>query len=211
MEYNYIFKLSLMGDSGVGKSNIASRFIKNEFTIDSKATIGVEFQTKQIELGTDIIKIQLWDTAGQERYKSIVQSYYRGSVGVILVYDIARYSTFERLSYWLEQINIYCPVGVKIILIGNKMDLVELRQVSYAEGHKFAVKHNLMFMEVSARNGDKIDKSVNLLIDDIYFTICELTNGGERKRKQNLFERVEGNIIIESKDIPQEIKRFTCC
>lgn len=91
---DFNFKIVLLGDSGVGKSNIISRFTKNEFNLESKTTIGVEFATKTLELNGKTIKIQVWDTAGQERYRSMASAYYRGAMGALLVYDITRATSF---------------------------------------------------------------------------------------------------------------------
>ena len=101
-EYDYLFKVVLIGDSGVGKSNLLSRFTRNEFNIDSKSTIGVEFATKSIEVEGKTIKAQIWDTAGQERYRAITSAYYRGAVGALLVYSIEKHSSFENVERWLK-------------------------------------------------------------------------------------------------------------
>ncbi|RQM28791.1 hypothetical protein B5M09_008208 [Aphanomyces astaci] len=103
-EYDYLFKVVLIGDSGVGKSNLLSRFTRNEFSLESKSTIGVEFATKSIQAEGKTIKAQIWDTAGQERYRAITSAYYRGAVGALLVYDITKHPTFENVERWLKEL-----------------------------------------------------------------------------------------------------------
>lgn len=168
MSYDHIFKFIMVGDSGVGKSNISSRFIKNQFDIESKTTLGVEFFTKDVIINHTNIKVQLWDTAGQERYKSIVTSYYRGAIGIILVYDISNRTSFNNLIFWLQQIETYCPNNIKILIIGNKNDLTD-REISLEEGRLFANQLGALFMEVSALHNYKICESIELLVNDIYF------------------------------------------
>ena len=103
-EYDYLFKVVLIGDSGVGKSNLLSRFTRNEFNLESKSTIGVEFATRSIQVDNKTIKAQIWDTAGQERYRAITSAYYRGAVGALLVYDIAKHLTYENVERWLKEL-----------------------------------------------------------------------------------------------------------
>lgn len=172
MSYDHIFKFIMVGDSGVGKSNISSRFIKNQFDIGSKTTLGVEFFTKDIIINQKNVKVQLWDTAGQERYKSIVTSYYRGAIGIILVYDISNRISFNNLRFWLQQIETYCSNNIKILIIGNKNDLIN-REISTEEGKLFSNQLGALFMEVSAFNNYNICESIELLVNSIYFGTFE--------------------------------------
>lgn len=103
-DYDYLFKIVLIGDSGVGKTNLLSRFIKNEFNLESKPTIGVEFATKTVLTDSKLVKAQIWDTAGQERYRAITNAYYRGAVGALMLYDISRNSTFDNVEKWLKEL-----------------------------------------------------------------------------------------------------------
>lgn len=132
-DYDMIFKVVLIGDSGVGKSNILLRYLKNEFSFESKATVGVEFSSKKFELGGYTVKAQIWDTAGQERYKSITNAYYKGAKGALLVYDITRRDTFESVDRWIPDLKANGDEQVTILLIGNKCDLEENRQVTKEE------------------------------------------------------------------------------
>ena len=128
----------LIGDSGVGKSNLLSRFTRNEFNLDSKSTIGVEFATRSIQVDAKTIKAQIWDTAGQERYRAITSAYYRGAVGALLVYDISKHATYENVQRWLKELRDHADANIVIMLVGNKSDLRHLRAVSTDEAKAFA-------------------------------------------------------------------------
>ena len=151
VEVRDIFKLVFLGDSGVGKTNIMSRFTTDTFNINSKPTIGVDFGIKTVAIGGHIIKLQLWDTAGHERYKTFTAAYFKDSLGLIIVYDITRMESFRNVERWLEIANEHMSYkDVKLLLLGNKIDLDDERQVSQLEAGDFAKKHNMTFMEVSA-------------------------------------------------------------
>ena len=128
----------LIGDSGVGKSNLLSRFTRNEFNLDSKSTIGVEFATRSIQVDSKTIKAQIWDTAGQERYRAITSAYYRGAVGALLVYDISKHQTYENVQRWLRELRDHADANIVIMLVGNKSDLRHLRAVPTEEAKQFA-------------------------------------------------------------------------
>merc|ERR1719502_1388337 len=158
-DYDYLFKVVLIGDSGVGKSNLLSRFTRNEFCLESKSTIGVEFATRSLPIDGKTIKAQIWDTAGQERYRAITSAYYRGAVGALLVYDITKKQTFENVKeMWLEELKQNADDNIIIMLVGNKKDLGHIRDVPTDEGRAFAEQNDLSFIETSAqqRDGDKI-------------------------------------------------------
>ncbi len=128
----------LIGDSGVGKSNLLSRFTRNEFNLDSKSTIGVEFATRSIQVDTKTIKAQIWDTAGQERYRAITSAYYRGAVGALMVYDISKHQTYDNVTRWLKELRDHADANIVIMLVGNKSDLRHLRAVPTEEAKQFA-------------------------------------------------------------------------
>ncbi|KAG8068006.1 hypothetical protein GUJ93_ZPchr0005g14492 [Zizania palustris] len=133
-DYDYLFKVVLIGDSGVGKSNLLSRFTKNEFSLESKSTIGVEFATRSLQVDGKVIKAQIWDTAGQERYRAITSAYYRGAVGALLVYDVTRRATFDSVARWLRELRDHTDPSIVCMLIGNKSDLRHLVAVSTDDG-----------------------------------------------------------------------------
>ena len=130
----------LIGDSGVGKSNLLSRFTRNEFNLDSKSTIGVEFATRSIVVDDKTIKAQIWDTAGQERYRAITSAYYRGAVGALLVFDTTKQETFENCKRWLKELRDHADANIVIMLVGNKTDLKHLRSVEKRPAEDFASK-----------------------------------------------------------------------
>merc|ERR1712108_57459 len=148
--YDYLFKIVLIGDSGVGKSNLLSRFTRNEFNLESKSTIGVEFATRSLDYEGKLIRAQIWDTAGQERYRAITSAYYRGAVGALLVYDIAKSITFKNVERWLSELRDNAAENIVIMLVGNKRDLRPLREESTETAKEFAEKNGLSFIETSA-------------------------------------------------------------
>eukprot|EP00300_Choanocystis_sp_HF-7_P039616 c592_g1_i1.p1 GENE.c592_g1_i1~~c592_g1_i1.p1 ORF type:complete len:230 (+),score=51.59 c592_g1_i1:44-691(+) len=167
-EYDYLFKVVLIGDSGAGKSNLLSRFTRNEFTQDSKSTIGVEFATRSIETDGKTIKAQIWDTAGQERYRAITAAYYRGAAGALLVYDISKYSSFENIERWLSELRGHADASILLMLVGNKSDLRHLRAVPTEEAAAFAEKNGLSFMETSAFDASNVDVAFSSILNAIY-------------------------------------------
>jgi len=167
-DYDYLFKVVLIGDSGVGKSNLLSRFTKDEFNLESKSTIGVEFATKTIQTSGKVIKAQIWDTAGQERYRAITSAYYRGAVGALLVYDISKRVTFENLERWLKELRDHADADIVIMLVGNKGDLRHLRAVAQDEALAFAEKHGLACIETSALESTNVETAFMRLLSEIY-------------------------------------------
>lgn len=153
--YDYIFKFIIVGDSAAGKSSILLRFTDNRFQSSHDLTIGVEFATKIISKQNTVYKLQIWDTAGQEAFRSITKSYYRGTIGCLMVYDVTNRTSFESLEFWILDLKKYCDPNTVITLVGNKSDLAD-RQVSTEEGNIFAAKHGIGFFETSAKTGDKI-------------------------------------------------------
>ncbi|TGJ80702.1 hypothetical protein E0Z10_g8066 [Xylaria hypoxylon] len=147
----------LIGDSGVGKSNLLSRFTRNEFNLDSKSTIGVEFATRSIQVDSKTIKAQIWDTAGQERYRAITSAYYRGAVGALLVYDISKHQTYENVTRWLKELRGHADANIVIMLVGNKSDLRHLRAVPTDEAKSFASENHLSFIETSALDASNVE------------------------------------------------------
>ncbi|ORX71891.1 ras-domain-containing protein [Linderina pennispora] len=137
-EYDYLFKLLLIGDSGVGKSCLLLRFADDTYTESYISTIGVDFKIRTIELEGKTVKLQIWDTAGQERFRTITSSYYRGAHGIIVVYDVTDNETFGNVKQWLQEIDRYASEGVNKLLVGNKCDLADARQVDYTAAKEFA-------------------------------------------------------------------------
>ncbi|KAM7250267.1 hypothetical protein ACFE04_022150 [Oxalis oulophora] len=172
-EYDYLFKVVLIGDSGVGKSNLLSRFTRNEFCLESKSTIGVEFATRTLQVEGRTIKAQIWDTAGQERYRAITSAYYRGALGALLVYDVTKPTTFENVSRWLKELRDHADSNIVITLIGNKTDMKHLRAVATEDAQGYAEKEGLSFIETSALEATNVEKAFQTILGDIYRIISK--------------------------------------
>eukprot|EP00996_Jenningsia_fusiforme_P003991 NODE_4790_length_760_cov_58.988748_g4442_i0.p1 GENE.NODE_4790_length_760_cov_58.988748_g4442_i0~~NODE_4790_length_760_cov_58.988748_g4442_i0.p1 ORF type:complete len:231 (-),score=48.91 NODE_4790_length_760_cov_58.988748_g4442_i0:66-716(-) len=167
-EYNYLFKVVLIGDSGVGKSNLMTRYTSDEFNVESPSTIGVEFMTKGLKIEGRDVKVQIWDTAGQERFRAISRSIYHGAKGAMLVYDITNQASFDNIPNWLNELQSHVQPSTVIILIGNKCDLEHLRVVKREAAQKFSEEKNLLFLETSALEKTNVDKAFEWLVTDIY-------------------------------------------
>ena len=184
------FKIVVVGDCAVGKSNILSRYINNQFSKESKSTIGVELSSKCFKIDNKVIKINIWDTAGQERFTSITSAYYKGAKGALIVYDITRQDTFDNIDKWLRELRLKINADIKVFIIGNKSDLSLLRQVDYEEAKRKAEKLKVKLYETSALDSKNINEAFKTLIIDIYRSSLECNNNditGEikKKKKQN--------------------------
>jgi len=158
-EYDYLFKLLLIGDSGVGKSCLLLRFADDTYTDSYISTIGVDFKIRTVDLDTKTIKLQIWDTAGQERFRTITSSYYRGAHGIIIVYDITDKESFDNVRQWLFEIDRYASENVCKLLVGNKSDLTNKRAVEYEQAKGFADELNVPFLETSAKNAANVEQA----------------------------------------------------
>lgn len=158
-EYDYLFKLLLIGDSGVGKSCLLLRFADDTYTDSYISTIGVDFKIRTVDLDTKTIKLQIWDTAGQERFRTITSSYYRGAHGIIIVYDITDKESFDNVRQWLFEIDRYASENVCKLLVGNKSDLVNKRAVEYDASKAFADELTIPFLETSAKNATNVEQA----------------------------------------------------
>jgi len=158
-EYDYLFKLLLIGDSGVGKSCLLLRFADDTYTESYISTIGVDFKIRTIELEGKTVKLQIWDTAGQERFRTITASYYRGAHGIIVVYDVTDQETFTNVKQWLQEIDRFASEGVNKLLVGNKSDLVNKKVVEYTVAKEFADQLGIPFLETSAKNATNVEQA----------------------------------------------------
>ena len=158
-DYDYLFKILLIGDSGSGKSCILMRFADDSFTESNIATIGVDFKIRTVELNSKIIKLQIWDTAGQERFRTITSSYYRGAQGIIIVYDVNDLESFQHVKQWITECDRYAKENVTKMLIGNKCDMDTKRQVTFEQGKELADTYGLDFMETSAKTNVNVEKA----------------------------------------------------
>ncbi|CAO3611970.1 unnamed protein product [Mucor fragilis] len=167
--YDYLFKIVIIGDSSVGKSNLLLRYTSDEFLEDSRSTIGVEFATKSITIDNCFIKAQIWDTSGQERYKAITSAFYRGAVGALLVYDVTRKSSFDHISQWLKELQEHTDENIPLVLIGNKVDLANSkRAVSTEDAERYATEANMLFFETSALDATNVNFAFETMFEHVY-------------------------------------------
>jgi len=157
--FDVILKVVLIGDSGVGKSNLLSRYTRNEFNLESKSTIGVEFATRSIKIDGKQVKAQIWDTAGQERFRTITTAYYRGAMGILLVYDITNEKSFDNIKTWIQNIKQHASEDVEKMILGNKCDMEDKRHISTEQGQRLAAEHGVEFMETSAKSNINVEEA----------------------------------------------------
>ncbi|ORX91965.1 small GTPase [Basidiobolus meristosporus CBS 931.73] len=205
-EYDYLFKVVLIGDSGVGKSNLLSRFTRNEFNLESKSTIGVEFATRTIQVEGKTIKAQIWDTAGQERYRAITSAYYRGAVGALLVYDITLRPTFENVNRWLKELRDHADNNIVVMLVGNKSDLRHLRAVPTEEATQFATENQLSFIETSALDSSNVELAFQKILTEIYHIV-----GTKALANENEGPKISGNTVNLSTPTNTSTSKSGCC
>ncbi|WP_411022901.1 Rab GTPase family protein [Salmonella sp. s51228] len=165
--YDFLFKLLLIGDSGVGKTCVLFRFSEDAFNSTFISTIGIDFKIRTIDMDGKKIKLQIWDTAGQERFRTITTAYYRGAMGIMLVYDITNEKSFENIKHWIRNIEEHASHDVERMVLGNKADLEEKRRVPKNRGEMLAVEYGIKFMETSAKNSTNVEDAFIELTRDI--------------------------------------------
>ncbi|ESW17648.1 hypothetical protein PHAVU_007G257200 [Phaseolus vulgaris] len=209
---DYVFKVVLIGDSAVGKTQLLARFARNQFSVDSKATIGVEFQTKTLIIDNKTVKAQIWDTAGQERYRAVTSAYYRGAVGAMLVYDMTKRQSFDNMAKWLEELRGHADKNIVVMLIGNKCDLGTLKAVPTEDAEEFAQRENLFFMETSALESTNVETAFLTILSEIYRLISKKTltanDDADPNGSSGLLKGTK--IIVPNQDMNAE-KKGGCC
>ena len=200
--YDILFKIILVGDTSVGKTNIINKYIKNEFREDFYATIGVEFSHKKFVVENRKIKAQIWDTAGQERYKAITRAYYKGAKGAFIVYDITRKETFDDVDKWRNELISSCNQEITVMLIGNKCDLEDQREISKEQGEEKAKSSGFSFLETSALSEENLEKGFQMLIEEIY---------QKYKVEQSKSDEINLNSGAEEIKIGKMTKKKKCC
>mmetsp|Transcript_36181 Transcript_36181/g.95354 ORF Transcript_36181/g.95354 Transcript_36181/m.95354 type:complete len:202 (+) Transcript_36181:54-659(+) len=198
-DYDYLFILVLIGDSGVGKSCLLLRFADDKWTDSYISTIGVDFKIRTIELDQKTIKLQIWDTAGQERFRTITSSYYRGAHGIIVVYDTTDQETFEHVKTWLHEIDRYASENVNKLLVGNKSDLTTKRQVDTEAAKEFAGNLNIPFLETSAKNATNVEDAFMTMAGEIKKRMATAPTASETKSKITVSGKTEA------------VKSSSCC
>lgn len=202
-QYDYLYKIVLIGNSGVGKTNLLLRLSQNKFFGDTKPTIGVEFDAKSFDFSEAIVKAQIWDTAGQERYRAVTSAYYRGTMGALLIYDVTRRKSLDDcLHFWLLQLKEHSCGDIVIGLVGNKSDISE-REVSYEDGKDMAEKNGMFFFETSAKTGECVESAFETLLKTIY----EKNKKDRGKKKRIDKDQLKG----ESIKLMKGKKKGGCC
>eukprot|EP00658_Telonema_sp_P-2_P024413 TRINITY_DN197_c0_g2_i1.p1 TRINITY_DN197_c0_g2~~TRINITY_DN197_c0_g2_i1.p1 ORF type:complete len:277 (-),score=97.38 TRINITY_DN197_c0_g2_i1:159-866(-) len=197
-QYDLLIKLLLIGDSGVGKSCLLCRYSENIFNNKFITTIGIDFKIRTIELDGKKIKLQIWDTAGQERFRTITQAYYRGAMGILLVYDVTDEKSFKNIQSWMRNIDTHANTEVVKVLLGNKCDMTNRRAVSHQQGQDLAKGYDIEFFETSAK--DKIN------VEEAFTRIAQLIKD---KRKDG--EASQPDPKIDLKNQPVQKKKGGCC
>lgn len=215
-DYAYIFKLVIIGDSGVGKSNIFTRFIQDEFNTESRTTIGVEFSAKTVTIRNKVIKTQVWDTAGQDRFRALARSYYRGAVGALLVYDISSYDSFKNIHKWLDEVKEYADENLVVLLIGNKSDLEEIRAVKTEEGTAFAESQGIGFLETSAKSNLHIEEAFTRLVGEVVEKLEKISDvpaepnaQQDKKEKKDTKNNLNAGVNLQLDNNNHNIKKGT--
>ena len=205
--YDILLKLVMIGDSGVGKTNILSRYINNEFSSITKATVGVEFFSTIIKKNNKLIKLQIWDTAGQERYKSITSAYYKGAKGAFVVYDITKMKTFKNLDKWITELKANGNEDIYIILIGNKLDLEKNREVMTNDVKRKAEELKVGYFETSAIDGSNIEHAFDVIVEEMSKKIPVEDINVKKVINNNKVI----NIDVNKKDDKNKKGIFGCC
>ena len=203
-DYEYLFKILLIGNSNVGKSSLFLRYVDEIWKDNFVPTIGVDFKIKSIKIDNKTIKLQIWDTAGQERFRSLLSSYFKGANGILLLYDITNVNSFKSLSNWLIEIEKNSSKNVKKILIGNKCDLNDLRKIPINKGKEFADTYNMKFIETSAKNNVNINECFNILGKELINNLDSKSN-----KKDKIFHLNDDENIIDKDD--RVYKSGKCC
>jgi small GTP-binding protein len=200
---DYKIKIIVVGDSGVGKTNLINRFASDKFDTNSKATIGVEFVYKTLKINKEVIKVEVWDTAGQERYRAITSSYYKGAKGAIIVYDITNEDSFNNVESWMNEVTKKGKTDMQFLLVGNKKDLINDRKVTEQKGIDKAKELNMNLFEASALEKTNVNEAFNYLVKEIYLNIRK-----EKNINTNNDEKIgQGGIALNT----NKKKRKKCC
>jgi len=208
--YDLLFKIVLVGDSGVGKSNLFSRFHKNEFSLESGTTLGVEFATKTMIIEKATLKAQIWDTCGQEQFRALTKTYYKKAVGALIVYDITKKQTFDDINKWYQDIKENAEEEVVLMLVGNKADLKHLREVETQQAAEFAKTKNMAFIETSALDSTNVETAFQLIVQQIYTTFQKTKNPSQYQTKA--IGEGESIVLKEiNKTKESRFKKLNCC
>lgn len=190
LEYDCLFKVLLIGDSGVGKSSLMARFVDDQFTESYISTIGVDFKIRTIEMDGKTIKLQIWDTAGQERFRTITSSYYRGAHGVVIVYDVTDDTSFRNIDFWLSEVGRYASEDADKLIVGNKCDAIQQRVVSHTEALAYAQDIGVPLVETSAKHATNVEHAFMMLVGNMLKRLGPAATSAHQhaNRKQSSFD-----------------------
>jgi Ras-related protein Rab-2A len=212
IQFHYLLKYIIIGNSSVGKSNLLLKFAHNKFLDEYQATIGVEFGAKNVEIDNKIFRVQIWDTAGQENFRSITRAYYKNSVCALIVYDINNEDTFDSVQSWIQECKLQTPKTVTMVLVGNKCDLE--CKVDRNKAKEIAEENNMLYFETSAKTGKGVDelfkKSAAKIKDNIEKNYYDLTNESCGVKIGNLLYdvQIKKNKKLQKGDVE---KKKNCC
>lgn len=185
-DYDFLFKLVLIGDSGVGKSCLLLRFADDAFTESYISTIGVDFRFRTVKIEKKTVKLQIWDTAGQERFRTITSAYYRGADGIILVYDVTSADSFDHVNDWLKEVNRYASEGTCKLLVGNKSDRTSDKVVSAEKAKEFADELGIAFLETSAKSAKNVEEAFLTMAGELIKQREARGNGSSESKKEGV-------------------------
>ena len=206
----YKLKVVVVGDSGVGKTNLIKRFINDTFNKDSKATVGVEFLSKTYLINQEVFKIEIWDTAGQERYKSITAAYYKGAKGAMIVYDVTNQTSFDNVDNWANEIKEKAARNINLMIVGNKTDLTDKIVVTSEVATEKAKALEIPIMETSALDSTNVKEAFYQLLREMYKSVKDLMKEYEQKQAGTPVEQDSNGVALDTKEEKKE-KKGGCC
>jgi len=206
--YDFLIKLLLIGDSGVGKSCLLLRFSDDSFTTSFITTIGIDFKIKTIEIDGKRIKLQIWDTAGQERFRTITTAYYRGAMGILLVYDVTDDASFQNIRNWIRNIEQHAADNVDKILVGNKCDMISEKVVETTRGAALAEETGIKFFETSAKSNTNVTEAFVAIATDIKKRLMDNPQSNKGNTKESGTDDKSQPVKLDGKDAK---KKEGCC
>ena len=212
VNFNYLYKYIVIGDSSVGKSCIVAKYLTGGFEEEFKTTIGIEFGSKDLTINDKVYRLQIWDTAGQESFRSITRAYYKNSACSFIVYDVTNKQSFLNVQDWFNECKKQTPRTVTMVLVGNKVDLEDKREVTYEEGENFARDNSMLFYETSAKNGNNIE---NMFYDSAEIIANKINDGYYDLDRENCGIKIgfypSKTIVLDDIKLNKDENKKLCC